>query len=307
MLLVRRFLILSWVAVALPVAIGSAQEPEKQVSWADRSHRFGWIVVERGPPTFAGDPDLDPPCRGARADAWMYVCSTENGGRSWHSVFQAGNGLMYVLGYTRTSRTAGVVSIGREDMPRTLRNGVFWTNDNGRHWYETTRIGQGLEGRGSRLLWRDRRGKRLYEVRPWPPLRRPRCRGLWAWHPQDQRRRQDGSVCVGARENAGMRSYLVARTPAEEEFTSFWTWRATPPGVIALIGPALPLRILTREGGVNRIQTLATPPVPASSSLSEARLEGEWPQFRLVASLNRRWFVWRTEDGGDTWSAPESM
>lgn len=303
----RRLLALCVVSATLPVAIGAAQEPEKRVSWSDPSHRFGWIVVENGAPTFAGDPERDPFCRGARNGGWMYVCSTEDGGRTWQRVFQAGNGLMYLLGYTRTSRTAGVVSIGREDMPRTLRNGVFWTNDNGRHWYETTRIGRSVEGRGNRLFWSDRFGKRLYEVRPWPPIQRPRCGGLWAWHPQDQRRRKDGSVCVGARENAGMRSSLVARTQAGEEFASFWTWRATPEGVIVLIGPTLPLRVLTREGGVNRIQTLASPPVPASSSLSEARLEGEWPRFSLLGSLDRRWFVWRTSDGGNTWSAPERV
>jgi hypothetical protein len=296
---------LSLVAVALPVAIGAAQEPEKRVSWSDASQRFGWIVVESGPPAFAGDPERDPSCRGARAGAWMYVCSTEDGGRTWHSVFQAGNGLMYVLGYTRTSRNAGVVSIGREDMPRTLRNGVFWTVDNGRHWFETTRIGRSFEGRDARLFWNDRSGRRLYQVHPWPPTRSPRCRGFFAWHPQDQRRRKDGSVCVGARENAGMRSKLVATIPGDEEFVRFWTWRATPRGVVALIGPVLPLRILTREGDENRIHSLARPPVPAGTALSEARLEGEWPRFNLLGSLNREWFVWRTTDGGNTWSAPE--
>lgn len=301
-----RVVVVAVVAIGLPVAIGSAQEPERQVSWADRSHRFGWIVVESGPPTFAGEPDLDPFCKGARAGAWMYVCSTEDGGRSWHRIFQAGNGLMYLLGHTRTSRKAGVASIGREDMPRTLRNGVFWTTDNGRHWFETTRIGRNVEGRGPNLFWSDRFGKRLYQVRPWPPTKKPRCHGFFAWHPQDQRPRRNGSVCVGARENAGMRSYLVARIAPEEEFVSFWAWRATPRGVIALIGPVLPLRVLTREDGHNRVHTLARPPVPAGTNLSDARLEGEWPSFGLLGTFRSgEKFVWRSTDGGNSWSAPE--
>jgi hypothetical protein len=102
-----------------------------------------------------------------------------------------------------------------------------------------------------------------------------------------------------------MRSRLVATIVGEEEFVKFWTWRATPRGVVALIGPRLPLRILTREGNENRIHTLARPPVPADTSLADARLEGEWPRFSLLGSLSREWFVWRTSDGGNTWSAPE--
>jgi hypothetical protein len=281
----------------------SAIAPEKYVSWADRGHRYGWTVVERGPPTFVGEPDLDPFCKGATG-GWMYVCSTEDGGRTWHRVFQAGNGLMYLLGYTRTSRTAGVASIGREDMPRTLRNGVFWTIDNGRHWFETTQIGRNVEGRGRNLYWTDRFSHRLYQVRPWPPRRNPRCRGFFSSHPQDQRPRRGGAVCVGARANAGMRSELIARLGPDEG--SFWVMRATPRGVVALIAPVLPLRVLTREEEENRTYILASPPVPSGSYLADARIEGEWPSFSLHGAFRSgERFVWRSQDGGHSWSVAE--
>jgi hypothetical protein len=139
----------------------------------------------------------------------VFLCSTEDSGRSWHRIFQAGTGLNYLRDFTRTSKAAGVVSISREDaLPRTLRTGVFWTRDNGEHWYETNRIGSLVEHRAGRLLWRNPGGP-LYEVRPWPPRDVARCPGFFTWHALDQHQRRYGNICVGGLVNAGMRSVRV--------------------------------------------------------------------------------------------------
>jgi hypothetical protein len=125
-------------------------------------------------------------------------------------MLQAGVGLIYLRDYTRTSRLAGVVSLPRDDaLPRTLRSGVFWTRDNGAHWYETTRIGPLVEHRGGRLFWR-RFGGPLYEVQPWPPTAPAHCPGFFTWHAFDQHPRATGNICVGGVVNGGMRSTLVA-------------------------------------------------------------------------------------------------
>jgi hypothetical protein len=190
---------------------GAADAQEKFVSWADQRHRHGWTTVTSGGPIEDGAAP-DPRCRGTQRSTGTisFLCATEDAGRSWRRIFQAGHGLIFIRDFTRTSRTAGVVSISREDaLPRTLRTGVFWTNDNGAHWYETTRIGPLVEHRRGRLFWRNPGGP-LYEVTHWPPQALVTCPGILVWHAFDQRPRSDGNVCVGARVDAGLRSRLVA-------------------------------------------------------------------------------------------------
>ena len=197
-------------AVLTTAGMAGAAE-EKFISWADLGHRHGWTDVTSGGPIVQDAPP-DPPCPGTQrgGGSIAFVCATENGGRSWRPIFQAGHGLIYLIDFVRTSRTAGVVSISRSDaFPRSLRTGVFWTRDNGAHWYETTRIGPLVEHRRGRLFWRSHGGP-LYEVRPWPPLAAVRCPGFFAWHAFDQRPRKDGNVCVGGRVDAGMRSILAS-------------------------------------------------------------------------------------------------
>jgi hypothetical protein len=192
--------------------VGSATAAgEKFVSWADQRHQHGWTDVTSGGPIVEGAP-AEPRCPGTQRNAGSvaFVCATEDAGRSWRRIFQAGHGLIYLRDYTRTSRLAGVVSLPRDDaLPHTLRSGVFWTRDNGAHWYETSRIGPLVEHRGGRLFWHTFGGP-LYEVRPWPPQGPVRCPGFFAWHAYDQRPRAKGNVCVGGVVNAGMRSTLVA-------------------------------------------------------------------------------------------------
>lgn len=140
----------------------------------------------------------------------MFLCATENGGRSWRRVFQAGDGLTYLRDFARTSTKAGVVSVARDQpLPRTLRSGVFWTRDNGLHWYETSRIGPLVQHSAGGLFWRNPGGP-LYEVRPWPPRGPVKCPGFFVNHALDQRKRGDGNICVGGRVNAGIHSTLAA-------------------------------------------------------------------------------------------------
>lgn len=197
------------VALSLTLSSGAsgAAGREKFVSWADLGHRHGWTDVTSGGPRVEGAPP-DPRCAGTQRSggSFTFLCATENGGGSWQRIFQAGTGLTYIRDFTRTSRNAGVVAISRDDgLPRTLRSGVFWTRDNGKHWYETKRIGPLVEHRAGRLYWRNPGGP-LYEVRPWPPRQEVRCPGFFAWHALDQRPRSSGNVCVGGRVDAGMRS-----------------------------------------------------------------------------------------------------
>jgi hypothetical protein len=202
--------ILLVVALSLTLTTSGAEAEKKFVSWADVAHRYGWTDVTSGGPIVEGAP-ADPGCSGTQRSSGTiaFLCATENGGRTWRRVFQAGGGLSYLRDFTRTSKTAGVVAISRDDpWPRTLRTGVFWTRDDGEHWYETSRIGPIVMHRGSRLFWRNPGGP-LYEVRPWPPRARVRCPGFFAWHALDQHPRSAGNVCVGGRVNAGIRSIRV--------------------------------------------------------------------------------------------------
>lgn len=202
--------ILAGVVLGTSLTASVAGAADKFVSWADPAHRHGWTDVTSGGPIVDGTPP-DPRCPGTQRSegTTAFLCTTEDAGRSWRRIFQAGRGLNYLRDFTGTSRGAGVVAISRDDrLPRTLRTGVFWTRDNGEHWYETTRIGPLVEHRAGRLFWRNPGGP-LYEVRPWPPRERVRCPGFFAWHALDQRPRTNGNVCVGGRVNAGIRSILI--------------------------------------------------------------------------------------------------
>jgi hypothetical protein len=248
-------------------------------------------------------------CAGAnRGSGSTYICSTENGGRTWHQVFQ-GMWPDYFSAYVRTSRRAGVISLSRDDsLPKTLRNNVFWTRDNGKHWYETTRIGLYPTGRGEALYWLPRHGRLLYEVRGWPPRQPVRCRGFFARHPRDQRPRKDGNICVGAPADAGMRSRLVARITAEESWVRFSFLRVIPDGVTALVAGKRQLQVLVRRHSANELVVLPEPDAPGV--IVADSFDVQWPDLRATARVldNRgtaRVFDWRSSDGGETWSVTE--
>jgi photosystem II stability/assembly factor-like uncharacterized protein len=99
-------LVLLAVGVVAVLPASAARSRIVCASWADTRH--GWIS-----------------CGEAT------VCSTEDGGRSWDTIFSGGN---HVFFYRRTSATAGVVEAGN------WVSGNVWTRDNGRTWYELPNI-----------------------------------------------------------------------------------------------------------------------------------------------------------------------
>jgi hypothetical protein len=107
-------------------------------SWFDS--QFGWSAPAEGVK-----------CGGAA------LCSTDNGGATWRPIFSRGP----IASVARTSPTAGIVAVDRAGAPR------YWTNDAGRHWFATRRIGPGFAGNANLLFWR--RGRVLYRLRQWPP------------------------------------------------------------------------------------------------------------------------------------------
>jgi hypothetical protein len=104
---VPRLLVLFVTATA--IAAGSIA-PDKYISWADDAKRYGWTDVRRGGRINESVP-ADPACRGTNGGGGTtaYLCSTENGGATWHRIFRSGVGLSFLAGYLRTSRSAGVV------------------------------------------------------------------------------------------------------------------------------------------------------------------------------------------------------
>jgi hypothetical protein len=300
------------VAVVTPFGVGPATAPGKTVSWADPSHTYGWTDVTREGPVIQGAA-ADPRCFGTNAGggSTAYLCATEDGGTSWHRIFQAGRGFSWLGGYARTSSGAGLVTIGQSGrFPRTLRTGVFWTIDNGRHWFETTRIAGGIPdhdgakvgGRGGELFWTESAGSVLYQLLGWPPRRIPKCEGFFTWHTLDQHARAAGNICVGAPSNAGLRSAVVWRLSG----SSFRGLLPVPNGIAALAvgkGPA----VLVHQGTKNRLRTL--PDHPAGLKPTAYRIEGEWPNLRVLAivypegpSVPRQQVVWVSNDGGETWT-----
>jgi hypothetical protein len=165
-------------------AVGVRTTPDE--SWV--GSQYGWTA--------------SPPARcKPRAD----VCSSEDGGATWHGIFNGGS---FIFGVVRTSATAGVVSTGKQVSAR------FWTRDGGRHWYRTARIGPEFQGSGKYLFWIDF-GPTLHRVMPWPPRGKATCRGAWADAAFETTPARGVNVCSGAAVEAGMRS--VDAVTLEEE------------------------------------------------------------------------------------------
>ena len=183
-------------ASALP-----APSAKRWISWSDARH--GWV------PNHAAFS-----CTDAHPEAvWGgTVCATENGGRTWRTIFRGGN---YVMVALRTSTRAGVVSTGAHGHTQ------FWTRDNGRHWFASDVIAGDrtlgappplIVGRANHLYWAALGGATGYRGPPWPPTGEATCEdGTWAWSAfmldtADPR----GNHCQGPPVEAGMRSQSAA-------------------------------------------------------------------------------------------------
>ena len=219
------------------------------------------------------------------------VCATENGGATWHGIF---NGGTFVFGVVRTSRNAGVVSTGRQ------KSAQFWTRDNGKHWYETREIGAEFQGSGNYLFWIDFT-RVLRQVRPWPPRGTASCSGAWVRNAFETRPSSGGNICSRPPVEAGMRAVVVARLD-EGVFSGIAT---VPGGAIATIGDTDEPQVLIRRLGRNRLIDLpkAGSMTPCGRSYNTQPIV-TWPRIAVLGCLGSGAPVgsWTSLDGGASWT-----
>jgi hypothetical protein len=271
-------------AAALPVTI-NASAARDRIAWANWSDaRHGWIS-----------------CGEAS------VCSTENGGRSWHRIFSGGN---YVFSYRRTSATAGVVEAGN------WASAVVWTRDNGRTWYELPNVSGGayrdggrgpfFGGRGRFLFWHQQQ-QTLYQLTPWPAPQSPPCNGQGVF----------SGVCPLPLSKSPFQSSAVATIPAGR----LAAMASIRDGVAALVVEGveplpglvtgLPTAVLIHRGAETRIAPLPEAPLPQHQNTC-TWIFGAWPKLFVAAALNRGGcdrtprVLWRSQDGGSTWELQSS-
>lgn len=259
--------------LAAAVSFGAQAGPDE--SWV--GSQYGWTA--------------NPP---SRCKPHFDVCATEDGGATWHGVFSGGT---FIFGLVRTSRTAGVVSTGRQASAR------FWTRDNGRHWYLTKNVGPEFQGSGAYLFWIDF-GPTLHRVRPWPPVGKARCKGGWAAGAfVDPAPTRGANVCSGPAVEVGMKA-VSAVTLEEGTLAGLAN---VPGGVIASVTASPVPRVLLYRLGKPRVVDL--PPVgklmPCTGFNTEPLVT--WPRITVLGcrqeGIGEQAGVWLSGDGGATWRA----
>ena len=90
------------------------------------------------------------------------VFSSDDGGKTWHRIYPSP-----AVDLVRTSSRDGVIAVGSPASACNCATTRLWTNDDGRSWQATDRIGPSFDGRGSRLYWWQ--SGSLYAVDDWPP------------------------------------------------------------------------------------------------------------------------------------------
>ena len=209
------------------------------------------------------------------------VLSTEDGGRRWHRI-----GRFDVMGLARTSRVAGVVT---ETCHGTGPCPSFWTRDNGRHWYlaSSRLVRGGYRGSAKFLFWPGETA--LFQVRPWPPRRKPplRCRRI----------RECGPPAF----DGGARAVRVASV-SDGRIAELANIPGGAMAVIMPFDPATPVRVIFHRGGANSVTTL---PVIPGVGLCEGFASDpavEWPKISIFGCVGpNRAGVWISENGGATW------
>jgi PQQ-like domain len=96
------------------------------------------------------------------------VYASDDGDARWRRIYPEP-----AIRLLRTSRTAGLIAVGRPAPACTCHTRILWTTTAGRTWHETDALTATTAGGGRRLFWLDAVGKRVSEVRRWPPLHGP--------------------------------------------------------------------------------------------------------------------------------------
>lgn len=232
------------------------------------------------------------------------VQSTENGGRSWRTIFPGDGG--NTLDMLRLTRQAGLVSV---IFQRTYPD-TYWTRDNGRHWYlaDWKVLDPSYTGRRDILYTWD--AGSVYRISRWPPTTNPRCRR--GFSVQGRAR-----ICRDEVHMAGMRARVLARSPEGQEFEDL---RLVPDGFVSLAYPRTPWEappqtpsVVRRLNGENRTISLPTPELPPDMQVRHVYFpRWIWPRLAVFGSAEseartcqRRVCAtvrWQSADGGDTWS-----
>jgi hypothetical protein len=231
----------------------------------------------------------------ARGISDSRVCATEDGGKTWRTIFHGGN---YVFDVARTSLTTGIVSTGA------YGHSEWWTRDGGAHWYSTGVVNDGPEpigsskgrpifrGRGTTLFWMRSLGDTIWRIAPWPPLAPPSCDGTWSWSLDlEHDVSPDGNICVGPPADdlrstpafalSGRRLYGL--TPFKDgSFAALFLGRGLEPVVW--------------HAGVFRHARMRLP-----GGVTKIELSEQWPRVKIKLLRASGWIVWRSRDGGRTW------
>jgi hypothetical protein len=276
-------------ALAWALAFGSAGAAStalrpRGASWLDARHAWA--------PNYASHW----PCADAHpASGDSRVCATEDGGKTWRTIFHGGN---YVFDVARTSLTTGIVSTGA------YGHSEWWTRDGGTHWYATGAIYDGPEpigsakgplnfrGRDHTLFWVRNLGDTIWRVRPWPPVPPPSCDGTWSWSLDvESDASPDGDICV-ARPTDDMRSTPAFSLPRRRllELTPF------KDGSFAALFLGRGLEPVVWHAGVFRHARMRLP-----GGVTKIELSEQWPRVKIKLLRASGWIVWRSRDGGRTW------
>jgi hypothetical protein len=285
----RRAVVAALAGASVLVSAGAASTAfrPRDASWLDARHGWApnyyishWSCSDAHPPRGASD---------------SRVCATEDGGKTWRTIFHGGN---YIFDVARTSLQAGIVSTGA------YGHNEYWTIDGGAHWYSTGAVYDGPEpigstkgmpifrGRGRVLFWMRRLGDTIWRVTPWPPPAQPACEGTWSWSLDiDYDAAPDGNICDGLATD-DLRSTPAFSLPGRTVFA------VTPfkdAGFAALfLGRGL--EPVVWHADVFRHARMRLP-----GGVTKIELSEQWPRVKIKLLRASGWIVWRSRDGGRTW------